>query len=363
MTNLIGRDTVLGALAARLRRRRLVTIVGPGGVGKTAVALAAGERLAPGDFTRVCFVDLGTTCDPLTVSSTIAHALVPPPDSASPRPSTLLILDSCEHVSQAVSIVVEQVLALAPEVHILATSRQSLRTSDESVLRLAPLALAPTSGPLSVTEALAFSAVSLFARRALEARDTFELTEADVGAVAAICRRLDGLPLSIELAVMRADVLGVHAVAAGLSDCLTLLTQGARTAPARHRSLRASLDWSYSTLSNLEQVALRRLAVFTGSFDLQSALPVMLDDDSTPVSAVIDILGSLVDKSLLGARITADKTVFRLLHTTRAYALEKLNASHEWHAIKRRRVQLCCVGGETLPDWAAARGNNRGGRA
>ena len=354
MAPLIGREAELRALAARLPRRRLVTIVGPGGVGKTAVAIAAAHRLNPHYFARACLVDLGALSDPLTISSAIARALGPSRDSPNPRQKTLLILDSCEHVSQAVTGVVEQMLALAPEVHILATSRQSLRASDESVFRLAPLAVAPVWSRVSVAEALAFSAVSLFARRALEVRDTFELGDADVEAVIAICHRLDGLPLAIELAVMRADLLGVRGLASSLDDCLSLLTRGQRTASTRHRSLRASLDWSFATLSNFEQMALRRLAVFAGSFDLHSATAMMTGEGATPVTGAVDIVGSLVDKSLLTARVTGNKTVFRLLHTPRAYALGKLEASEESAAIKRRRAQLCCVGGETLPDWAAA---------
>jgi predicted ATPase len=147
------------------------------------------------------------------------------------------------------------------------------------------------------------------------------------------------LPLAIELAAIRADVLGVRTVAANLHDCLTLLTRGTRTASERHRSLRASLDWSYATLSNAEQVALRRLAVFAGFFDLQSATAMMSDEASIPMAGARAILDSLADKSLLTHRATGDKTVFRLLHTTRAYALEKLEDSDECGIIKRRRMQ------------------------
>jgi predicted ATPase len=340
---LIGREGGLAALATRLPRRRLVTIVGPGGVGKTALAVAAAHRMSPGYFGRVSFVDLGTISDPLAVSAAIARALALPPMLSNPYLRTLLILDGCEHVAEALAHAVEQVLALAPEAHILATSRQSLRVRDESVLRLPPLAVVPLSGNLSVAEALEFSAVSLFSRRALEARDSFEFAEADVEAVTTICRGLDGLPLAIELAAMRADVLGVRAVAANLNDCLTLLTRGTRTASERHRSLRASLDWSFAILSNAEQVALRRLAVFAGFFDLQSASAMMSDETATPIAGARAILDGLADKSLLNVRATGDKTVFRLLHTTRAYALEKLEDSDECSIIKRRRAQLCPV--------------------
>jgi predicted ATPase len=338
---LIGREVMLAALATRLPRRRLVTIAGPGGVGKTALAVAAAHRMTAGYFGRVAFVDLGTISDPLAVSAAIARALGLPPVVSKPYPRTLLILDSCEHVSEAVNHAIEQVLALAPEAHILATSRQSLRARDESVLRLPPLAVVPLLGKLSVAEALEFSAVSLFSRRALEVRDTFEFDEADVEAVTAICRGLDGLPLAIELAAIRAEVLGVRAVAASLNDCLTLLTRGTRTASERHRSLRASLDWSYVTLPDAEQVALRRLAVFAGFFDLPSATAMMSDETATPIGGARAILDSLADKSLLTVRATGDKTVFRLLHTTRAYALEKLENSDECNTIKRRRAQLC----------------------
>jgi len=192
--------------------------------------------------------------------------------------------------------------------------------------------------------------VHLFALRALELRDTFQLEDAHASLVVEICRRLDGLPLAIELAAACADVFGVRTLAAHLDGCMELLTGGHRTTSPRQQSLRATLDWSHATLSKAEQVALRRLAVFAGSFELESASTVMSDDEAH-TTQVPDILTRLVAKSLLATHVKGEKVLFRLLHTTRVYALEKLEDSDESAAIKRRRAQLCSISGAMVRDW------------
>lgn len=359
LTRMIGRASVVSAVAARLPQRRLVTIVGPGGIGKTTVATAAADHLHDSYPHGIRFVDLASITDPLVVSGAIACALGLATVSHDPLASVieflkhrrmLIVLDSCEHVVEAAALLAETLLRGAPGVNVIATSREPLRAKSEWKLRLAPLELPPRAAALTADEALGFSAVQLFAERAVASLDTFELTDADVLAVTDICHRLDGLPLAIELAAARMDLCGIRGLAARLDDRLGFLTRGRRTAVPRHQTLRATLDWSYETLSRIEQMALRRLAVFAGAFDMPSATAVIADDE-IDAADVLDVLASLADKSLLLAHVAGEQVLYRLLHTSRAYALEKLEASQESANIRRRHAQLCGSRGKTELDW------------
>jgi predicted ATPase/DNA-binding winged helix-turn-helix (wHTH) protein len=359
LTRMVGRAPVIATLATRLPQERFVTIVGPGGIGKTTVALATADHLHNSYLHGVGFVDLASITDPLLISGTVASALGLATVSRDPLPNIieflkhkqmLIVLDNCEHVIEASALLAERLLAGAPSVHVIATSRESLRAKGEWVLRLAPLELPPPAAALTAAEALGFPAIQLFAERAMASLHTFELTDADVPTVTNICRRLDGLPLAIELAAARVDLFGIRGLATRLDDRLRLLIRGRRTAVPRHQTLRATLDWSYEILARVEQIALRRLAVFAGAFDTRSASAVIADD-AVHAADVLDVLTNLAAKSLLVAHVAGEQICYRLFDTSRAYAVEKLEDSHESAEIRRRHARLCCSWGEDHLDW------------
>jgi predicted ATPase/DNA-binding winged helix-turn-helix (wHTH) protein len=362
LTRMIGRTDIVGALVTRLPRQRLVTIAGPGGMGKTTIALATADKLAASYRHGACFVDLASITDPRLVPSTLALALELEILSNNPVPALLafladkhllIVLDNCEQVVGAAAALAENVLRGAPGVHILATSREPLGSEGEWVHRLQPLDIPPSSAMLTAAEALAYSAIELFAERAMTSLDSFELSDADAPIVAHLCRRLDGIPLAIELAAARVDLFGIRELATRLEDCLQLLTKGRRTALPRHRTLRATLDWSYGLLSGAERVILRRIAVFPGGFDLASACAVAADGDVS-VADMLEGISSLGAKSLITADVTGEHVLFRMLDTTRTYALEKLEACNETARIRRRHAELCCADLDANQSPAAA---------
>jgi predicted ATPase/DNA-binding winged helix-turn-helix (wHTH) protein len=359
LTRMIGRAPVVATLASRVPQRRFVTIVGPGGIGKTTVAMATADHLRASYPHGVYFIDLASIADPLLISATIASALGLATVSQDPLLSVieflkgkqmLITLDNCEHVIEAAAVVAEKLLRGASGVNVIATSREPLRAKGEWVLRLAPLELPPAGAALSADDALGFSAIQLFTERAMASLHTFELSDADVPTVADICHKLDGLPLAIELAAARVELFGIRGLAARLDDRLGLLTRGCRTAMPRQQTLRATLNWSYELLSRAEQIALRRLAVFAGVFDMQSA-SAMIADNEVHAANVLDVLTSLAAKSLVAALLAGEQVCYRLLNTSRVYALEKLEESHERDEIKRRHALLCCSWGKDDPDW------------
>ena len=337
LSRIVGRAQIIATLAARTPQRRFVTIVGAGGIGKTTVATAVAEKLAGTYEHGVRFVDLSLVNDVRQLPGTLASVLdlAPVPDDALPgvlaflkNKSMLLVLDNCEHVVEAAAAIAERVLQSAPGLHLLATSREPLRAESEYIHRLSPLETPAPSALMTLPEALRFPAIELFLDRALASLDSFELHDSDITLVAQICSRLEGNPLAIELAAARVDLFGVRGVAARLDDCLELLTRGRRTALPRHKSLRATLDWSYGLLSPVEQVVLRRLAVFSGCFDMESAHAIGRDEHIR-IDDVADTLTNLVAKSLLTTDTTGEQLLYRLPDTIRAYALEKLQDSNE----------------------------------
>jgi predicted ATPase/DNA-binding winged helix-turn-helix (wHTH) protein len=345
-TQVIGRESVIDALVPQLAQRGPLTIVGPGGIGKSTVALALAHARQAGCQHGVCFVDLAPLTDPTLVLAAVAAALELPLPSGDPTAALigflrdkqiLLVLDSCEHVVDAVAILSEVVLDGAPAVRILATSREPLRTQGEHVHRLAPLALPPETAQITSQEAVSFSAIQLFVARAGKALAGFGLTDANTEAVVDICRKLDGMPLAIELATSRIDVLGISGLLTRLGDRLQLLSHGQRTARSRHRTLHATLAWSYDFLEPDEQVVLRRLAIFTGAFGLKAAQSVVAFD-GLPPSEVIDHIANLAIKSLVVATIDDSGAIYRLLDTTRAYASEKLVAAGEADQVASQHV-------------------------
>jgi predicted ATPase/DNA-binding winged helix-turn-helix (wHTH) protein len=344
LNRVIGRAEISATLAAQLRARRFITILGPGGVGKTTVAVAVAELLADAYPDGVRFVGLGAVTDPALVPSTVLASLGQRPSGPDAMTSLgealrdkrlLLVFDNCEHVVDAVAAMATTLLQATPGLAILATSREALRVEGEWVQRLPSLAVPPASDGLTATAALGFAAVQLFNERARERVYGFALSDDDVPQVVDICRQLDGIPLALELAAARVDVYGLQGLAALINDRLLLAAQGRRTAQPRHQTLRAMLDWSYDLLTDTEAAVLRRLAVFTGDFSYEAASAVVGD---LAGRALTDHVISLVRKSLVVADL-GDVTRYRLLFTTRLYVLEKLRAADEFEDATRRHAE------------------------
>lgn len=353
LTRPIGRDEAIKAVKSRFQRCRLTTIVGPGGIGKTTLCLAVAEQLSSSYEDGICFLDLAPLANAQLVPSVLAAALGLADGSLDPLPGVighlherrmLLIFDSCELVVDAATQLAERLLKEAPGIHILATSREALRAEDESVYRLAPLDMPPVSAGLTAVDALTFPAVQLFVDRATLRGGGFEFDDDEAPVVADICRQLDGIALAIELAAGRVEAFGTRGIAELLNDRFRLLTGGRRTAFPRHQTLAATLDWSYEALSELEQVLLRRLAVFAGEFTLDLVMATM--SDATEFDTEIpDQLANLIAKSLVAVDAHEKVARYRLLDTTRAYALAKLSQRGELDGIVRRLADYLC---ETL---------------
>jgi predicted ATPase len=348
LTRIIGRDDVIAALTRQLARRRLLTIIGPGGIGKTAVASAVAENLHATHKDGVWFVGLGSLADPGLWPSALGAVLgISLPDVNPVSALTawfrdkhaLIVLDSCEHVIGVAASIAEAVLKAAPRVRVLATSREPLRAEGEWLHRLASLALPPPATSPTADEAMRYSAVELFNERAVATVDGFVLDDADVPEVLEICRRLDGVPLALELAAARVDAFGVKGLAARLDDRFAVLTKGRRTALPRHQTLRAAMDWSYDLLPEIEQVVFRRLGVFRGSFTMEGAAAVA-GDERIRAADVIESVANLAGKSLITTDINSDVTYHRLLDTTRSYALDKLKDSDEAEQTARRHAEF-----------------------
>ena len=348
-TRLIGRDEIVATIVRQLSGQRLVTIVGPGGIGKTTVGLAVAERMIGAYEHGVWLVDLALNRDPQLVPSAVATVLgleVRAEDPLSGLVAALedrrmlLLLDSCVHVIDAAAGLAAALLSGAPGVTILATSREPLRIPNERVHRLAPLSGPEPSAELTATEAAAFPAVRLFVERVSAISEDFVLTDANAPLVGAICRRLDGLPLAIEFAAPRVEALGIEGLAALLDDNLRrLLRARRRTAVPRHRTMQAVIDWSYGLLSEDEQRFFRALGIFAGGFTGEAAASVAMDRATSGVTA-LDHLAGLITKSLVAADVSGANPRFRLLDTTRAYALEKLDESGDHERIARGHAEF-----------------------
>jgi predicted ATPase/DNA-binding winged helix-turn-helix (wHTH) protein len=347
LMRVIGRGDIIATAVSRLSHHRLLTIVGPGGIGKTTVALASAEATRASCPDGVWFIGLSTILDAALVPGAVGATLGMPPSNIDPLTALggwlrdrhlLIVLDCCEHVVSAAAAVAEAALRRAPGVRILATSREPLRAEGEWLLRLPSLGVPSASTLLSATEALGFSAVELFKERATAAAEDFALSDDDVPYVLEICRRLDGMPLALELAAAQINVFGVKGLAARLEDRLALLTRGRRTALPRHQTLRAAIDWSYTLLAESERVVLRRLAVFASAFSLAAVSAVSTTREISP-SQVLDHLSSLVAKSLVTAELDGPLMRYRLLDTMRAYVFEKLDDSGEREPLARRHAE------------------------
>src|SRR5690348_10128024 len=346
-TRMIGREEAVAALVSRLSRERLVTIVGPGGIGKTTVALAVAERMIASYEHGVWLVDLAPVGDPRLVPTAVATVLGLEVRTEDPLPGLvaslrnkrmLLVLDNCEHVIDEAVSLATAILRGTSGVNILATSREPLAIAGEREYRLRPLSSPEPSAVLTAAEAAAFPAVQLFVERATAVVENFTLTDANAPLVGEICRKLDGLPLAIEFAAPRVEVLGVEALAARLDRSLPLLAGRHRAAGPRHRTMYAVLDWSYGLLKEEEQQFFRSLGIFRGGFTVEAAATVAMDSVTTGTHT-IGRLADLVAKSLVVADVTGPEPRFRLLDTTRAYAIEKVDESGEREWLARRHAE------------------------
>jgi predicted ATPase/DNA-binding winged helix-turn-helix (wHTH) protein len=346
---LVGRSRAVDEIADQVSKGRFVTIVGPGGIGKTTVAISVAHILLPHFDGATHFLDLGTIRDGDQIASLVASTLGLTGQTGNPTDRLvhfvrdkrlLLVLDCCEHVIERAAALAERIYMQAAQVHILATSRESLRVEGEHVHRLPPLASPPDDTAMTAAQALAFPAVQLFVERANASSGQFKLTDADAPLVAELCRRLDGIALAIELAAGRVGIYGVRQTIELLSDQFKLLWEGRRTAPPRHQTLRAALDWSYNLLSESERITLHRLSVFVGNFTLDAARAVASADEAEEAHTIASV-ANLVAKSILTASAGGPLARYRLLDTMRVYAREKLHARADADATAARHAAYC----------------------
>ena len=335
LTSLIGREADLAEIKARLSSHRLVTLTGSGGVGKTRLSIEAGRSLLDHYPDGVWLAELAPLKDAQLVTSIVGDVLGVSLSASAGALDTLvsalrtkhllLIIDNCEHVIGEAARVAEALMRGCPRLSILASSRERLAIAGESIIRVPSLPAPQPSEGLTAADARDYGAVRLFVERANALGCGFALSDANAGTVASICRRLDGIPLAIELAAARGGVLGISEVAARLDDRFNLLSGGHRTALPRHQTLLATLDWSHHLLPEPERVVLRRLAIFAGAFTLTAASTVAASGKIASAD-VVDGVANLVAKSLVRVDAGTGPTQYRLLETTRAYALEKLSA-------------------------------------
>jgi predicted ATPase/DNA-binding winged helix-turn-helix (wHTH) protein len=346
VTHLVGRSTAVQRLQDLISAYRVVTLTGPGGIGKTVLALKVARGVLREFADGGWLVELGSLSDPELVPSAVAGVLGLRLGSNTISPEAvaravaakklLLILDNCEHVIDAVATLTEILVRLCPRATILATSREVFRIEGEHAYRVPPLEV-PTKEQVDADQILGHSAPELFIARAKELGSDFSSHAESLPTIAAICRHLDGIPLAIEFAAARAATLGIEQVAAALGDRFALLTSGRRTPLPRHRTLRATLDWSYDLLADPERLLLQRLAVFSGSFSLAAASLVTNRGEASEAE-ITDGVANLVAKSLVTSDITG-AGYFRLLETTRVYALTRLTEGGELQEFSRRHAE------------------------
>jgi predicted ATPase/DNA-binding winged helix-turn-helix (wHTH) protein len=328
---MIGRTDAVHTISDLLKARRFVTVHGPGGVGKTTTAVSVGHVQLEAFAGAVHFLDLGQITASDSLPGALAAALGLSIPSGDPTQHLLaflrdrrmlLILDSCEHLIDPMALLAEQIFEEAPQVSLLATSREALRVKGEQVVRLSALECPSEEDEPSAERVLSYAAPRLFVRRIVASGHPFEVTNAGAPVLARICRRLDGLALAINVAAAQAGTFSLDEIAGSLENKCWLLWRGHRTALPRHQTMAATLDWSYGLLSHAEQAVLRRLAVFDGSFTLDAACKVARQGAEDPWHD-LQLIDRLVEKSLISFEVTDNVTRYRLLHATRAYALEK----------------------------------------
>ncbi|MDY7552656.1 transcriptional regulator [Pseudomonas veronii] len=357
-TRMIGRQALIDALVQQLPQQRFITLTGAGGIGKTTVALRVAELLIGHYRDGIRLLDLAPLSAPSMILPNLAALLDLTPDEHAPlltlarslhTRQLLLVIDNCEHLLDDIALISETLLRHAPNVHILATSREALRAEGEYVQRLEPLACPPATG--NRAQALGYPALQLLIERAMSHQDSFALSEAELPLAIDICQRLDGIPLAIELVAAQIERFGLQGLLVQMEDNFRLLTRGRRSALPRQQTLRATLDWSFDLLAPCEQICLRRLAVFRGGFSLASAAAVIAGDQIAPAE-VLGSITQLVAKSLLNVEPGDDEMVYRLLDITRTYALEKLSVAAELDTTRERHAARClALMEQARDDW------------
>jgi predicted ATPase len=342
LNSFVGRGREMAEIETLLADRRLLTLTGPGGSGKTRLALAVTSEVAEWFGDGVWLVELASLSDPDLLPQAVASVLgvretpsAPLVDALvaylEPR-NVLLVLDNCEHLIEACASLAEALLRRCPDLRVLATSREALGVAGETLFAVPPLTLPDPHRPSGVEGLPRYEASRLFVERARAVKPDFSLSEENAMAIAQICYRLDGMPLAIELAAARIRVLSVEQISTRLDDSFRLLTGGGRSMLARQRTLRATMDWSYGLLDPQEKELFRRLAVFAGGFTLGEAEAVCAGE-GLGRGEVLDLLTSLVDKSLVLVAERDGEARYRLLETVRQYASEKLDRAGEHDAV------------------------------
>jgi predicted ATPase/class 3 adenylate cyclase len=375
LTSFVGREDVVVEIKALLEQHRLVTLVGTGGAGKTRCAIQVGAELLDGSGNGVWLAELAPISDPSLVVSVVARTVGVLESPNRPLLDTLLahlkhkrlllVLDNCEHVIQEARSAAATILHGCHDVRILATSRESLNIAGEQLYPMPSLSVPPAGQTLSAKDVLTFGAPLLFADRAFRADSHFALTEENASYVAEICRRLDGIPLAIELAAARVRVLELSQLSRKLDERFRLLTGGSHDVLPRQQTMRAAIDWSHNLLTEPERLLFRRVGIFAGGWTLETAEAVCVDATLDPFE-ILDLHGSLVEKSLVVAEL-AENARYRLLESTRAYAVEKLEESGEravlaqrhaaWMADFAAQMFEASSGGLPIDRWLAVAGN------
>jgi predicted ATPase len=347
LTSFVGRERELAEVEVLMGTTRLLTISGPGGCGKTRLALRIAADVAPGFSGGVYVVGLASIADPALVPGAVARTLgvreasnlsvLEALEERLKVDETLLLVDNCEHLVEECAGLADALLRSCPNLKILATSREVLGVGGEIVWATPSLSVPDDCDVPSPEDLLRHDAARLFVERARSVAPAFALTEENAPALARLCRRLDGMPLAIELAAARTRVLSVEQIAERLDDDFRLLTGGGRTAPPRQRTLRATIDWSHDLLAEEEKVLFRRLSVFAGGFSLEAAEEVCAGEDLER-DEVLDLLTHLVDKSLALVAEQSVEARYRLLETVRQYGREKLEKSGEADEVRRRHA-------------------------
>ncbi|MGH7727800.1 MAG: ATP-binding protein [Vulcanimicrobiaceae bacterium] len=365
LTSFVGRDEELAQIREMLERTRLVSLVGTGGVGKTRTALHVAADLLERFPDGVWLVELAPLRDLGAIEAVLISVLgLASMAGGTPRQAivgalrgkhTLLIFDNCEHVVREIATLVEALLVACPGLRVLASSREGLAIGGETIFRIPSLAVPPDGAPLSAEEARRYGAVTLFEERAATHQRDFALTDENAPVVAELCRRLDGIALAIELATPRLRFLSPKALLERLEERFRLLTGGRRNAIPRQQTMRALIDWSYDLLAEPERQLFRRVAVFVGGWTLEGATAVC-SDDALVEWDVVDLLGALVDKSLVAVELGDADQRFRMLESTRQYAREKLEGSAEAGRFARAHAEWVAARMEAFEEryWTSA---------